>query len=102
MAVKDAMIWAVRQPKLTVMPMRQLTLLLLVMGARTEDDRTVRGLAEVLDIPKPSVTRAAQGLADLGYLVHEADPRSLRSILLRVTPEGVAVGRRFLTLAKGP
>jgi len=57
-----------------------------------DEPRTVRFLAEDLKISKPAISRAADKLADQGYLGRKDDPSDRRSVLLALT----TVGRKFI------
>jgi DNA-binding MarR family transcriptional regulator len=82
---KDTILWAVRRDERDLSA-RQLAVLLI---CRMEPPpHTVRGLAERLGIPKPSVTRAADRLEDLKLAKRQADPRDRRSVLIATTPAG--------------
>ena len=50
--------------------------------------RSVRGLAEILGISKPAVTRAVDALSTLGFLRRAPDPRDKRSVLVQRTVKG--------------
>jgi DNA-binding MarR family transcriptional regulator len=71
------------QPDLTN---RQMALLLLVY--RTSGPHTVRGLASILGVSKPVVTRALNTLGRLGYLRRERDERDRRNIFVTRTSRG--------------
>lgn len=49
---------------------------------------TVRGLAEVLNVSKPVITRALNKLSALGYLRRERDATDRRNIFVAQTPKG--------------
>ncbi len=53
-------------------------------------DHTVRGLAAVLNVSKPAITRALDRLAEFDFTRREADPRDRRSVIARRTPTGSA------------
>src|SRR5258708_5252779 len=53
-------------------------------------EHTVRGLAAVLDISKPAVTRSIDRAEELGPLVRKPDPGDGRSLLVGLTPGGRA------------
>src|SRR3546814_13966072 len=80
------------QPDLTN---RQMALMLLVY--LTPGPHTVRGLAHILGVSKPVITRALNTLGSLGYLRRvrdEADRRNVfRSAERRVGKEGVRTCR---------
>lgn len=54
--------------------------------------KTVRGLGEELKINRPSVTRAADKLEDMGFVRRQPDPDDRRSVLIEVTGSG----RKFI------
>ncbi|BAV66254.1 MarR family winged helix-turn-helix transcriptional regulator [Sphingobium cloacae] len=49
---------------------------------------TVRGLAEVLNVSKPVITRALNKLSALGYVRRERDAADRRNIFIVRTPKG--------------
>jgi DNA-binding MarR family transcriptional regulator len=57
-------------------------------------ERSAR-LADKLAVAKPTLTAAADGLVEMGYLAREAEPGDRRVVLLHVTP----AGREALTRA---
>jgi DNA-binding MarR family transcriptional regulator len=65
---------------------RQMALLMLVY--LTPGPHTVRGLAKVLAVSKPVVTRALNTLGGLGYLRRERDQDDRRNIFVVRTQEG--------------
>jgi DNA-binding MarR family transcriptional regulator len=65
---------------------RQLCLLLGVVKTQ----QTVRGMAADLNISKPAISRAADRMAEIGYLVREEDKTDRRSVLLTITKQGKA------------
>jgi DNA-binding MarR family transcriptional regulator len=69
---------------------RQMALLLLVY--MTPGPHTVRGLANMLHVSKPVVTRALNTLGTLGYLRRERDEADRRNIFVAKTE----LGERFL------
>lgn len=74
---------------------RQMALLLLVY--RTSGPHTVRGLAQLLGVSKPVVTRALNTLGALGYLRRERDEKDRRNIFVTRT----TAGADFLESFKG-
>ena len=62
---------------------RQMALLLIVY--RTNGPHTVRGLAGILGVSKPVVTRALNTLSALGYLRRERDEKDRRNIFITRT-----------------
>ncbi|HEX8445512.1 MAG TPA: MarR family transcriptional regulator [Sphingomonas sp.] len=69
---------------------RQMALLLAVY--LTPGPHTVRGLAQMLGVSKPVVTRALNTLGTLGYLRRERDEADRRNVFVART----AVGNDFL------
>jgi DNA-binding MarR family transcriptional regulator len=65
---------------------RQMALLMLVF--LSPGPHTVRGLAKVLGVSKPVVTRALNTLGGLGYLRRERDQDDRRNIFVVRTKEG--------------
>jgi DNA-binding MarR family transcriptional regulator len=84
------------QPDLTN---RQMALLLLVY--RTSGPHTVRGLAGILGVSKPVVTRALNTLGRLGYLRRERDERDRRNIFVTRTSRGADFLEGFRGLIGG-
>ena len=81
------------QPDLTN---RQMALLLAVY--LTPGPHTVRGLAHVLGVSKPVVTRALNTLGTLGYLRRERDETDRRNIFVAQTERGAHFLERFGSL----
>lgn len=69
---------------------RQMALFMLVY--LTPGPHTVRGLARLLDVSKPVVTRALNSLGALGYLRRERDQDDRRNVFVVRTNDGT----RFL------
>ncbi|MFP3943661.1 MAG: MarR family transcriptional regulator [Alphaproteobacteria bacterium] len=67
---------------------RQLAILLAVY--LRPPPHTVRGLAALLDISKPAVTRALDTMSGLGLLKRKRDERDRRNVLVQRTPGGEA------------
>jgi DNA-binding MarR family transcriptional regulator len=65
---------------------RQMALLMLVY--LTPGPHTVRGLAKVLGVSKPVVTRALNTLGALGYLRRERDQDDRRNVFVDRTSDG--------------
>ena len=76
---------------------RQFALLLQVYLA--EPPHTVRGLAEMLNMSKPAVTRALDRLGQLGYLKRRTDAADRRSVLIQRTVKGSVFLRDFGDMA---
>lgn len=75
------------QPDLTN---RQMALLLLVY--LTPGPHTVRGLAQILGVSKPVITRALNTLGTLGYLRRVRDEADRRNVFVAKT----SIGQDFL------
>ncbi|MEO7505097.1 MAG: MarR family winged helix-turn-helix transcriptional regulator [Sphingomicrobium sp.] len=78
------------QPDLTN---RQMALLLLVY--LTPGPHTVRGLAAMLGVSKPVVTRALNTLGALGYLRRERDQDDRRNVFVVRTTDGTSFLEAF-------
>jgi DNA-binding MarR family transcriptional regulator len=80
---------------------RQLALVLMVY--LTAAPHTVRGLAQLLNISKPAVTRALDRLSKLGIIRRKVDENDRRSILVQRTVKGSVFLREFgdLVVATG-
>lgn len=50
--------------------------------------RTVRDLAEELNIAKPAITRATDKLVESGFVERRDDPTDRRSVLIALTTNG--------------
>ena len=74
---------------------RQMALMLSVYLG--DGPHTVRGLAQVLKISKPAVSRALDRLGELGYVRRERDDLDRRNVLVQKT----ATGADFLTCFAG-
>jgi DNA-binding MarR family transcriptional regulator len=53
-------------------------------------DHTVRGLAAVLNVSKPAITRALDRLEELDFAKRQTDPLDRRSIIAKRTSTGSA------------
>ncbi len=82
--MQDVLLNLVRHQTADDLTVRQLCLLALIQ----KTPGTVRGLAESMNIAKPAITRAADKLADYGFLLRHDDPKDRRSVLLVITAEG--------------
>lgn len=82
------------QPDLTT---RQMAVLLQVY--LDAPPHTVRGLAAVLGVSKPAITRAVDRLEALGYLRRRKDEADRRSVLVQRTVAGSVFLREFADLA---
>jgi DNA-binding MarR family transcriptional regulator len=78
------------QPDLTL---RQLAVALTVYG--TDEPQTVRGLAKLLNIGKPPVTRALDVLGDLDMTHRESDSRDRQSVHIARTDADAAMMKRL-------
>ena len=76
---------------------RQFALLLQVYQAAPP--HTVRGLAAILNMSKPAVTRALDRLEGLEFLRRKPDEADRRSILVQRTVKGSVFLREFADLA---
>jgi DNA-binding MarR family transcriptional regulator len=72
---------------------RQMALLLLVY--LTPGPHTVRGLARIIGVSKPVVTRALNTLGALGYLRRERDQDDRRNVFIVRTSDGAEFLERF-------
>jgi DNA-binding MarR family transcriptional regulator len=72
---------------------RQMALLLTVY--LTPPPHTVRGLAEILHVSKPAVTRAVDRLSELGMVKRKVDDKDRRSVLIQRTVKGSVFLREF-------
>ena len=65
---------------------RQMAVLLTVY--MTDPPHTVRGLAEMLKVSKPAITRAIDRLGEFGLARRKTDPRDRRSVIVQRTVKG--------------
>jgi DNA-binding MarR family transcriptional regulator len=72
---------------------RQMALLLVVY--LRPGPHTVRGLARMLNVSKPVVTRALNRLGSLGYLRRQRDDADKRNIFVAPTSEGAGFLEEF-------
>lgn len=77
---------------------RQMALLMLVY--LTPGPHTVRGLARLLGVSKPVVTRALNTLGTLGYLRRERDQDDRRNVFVVRTTDGTAFLEGFKRLLR--
>ena len=89
---RDALSASVRGdgPDLSV---RQMAILLTVYTQTPP--HTVRGLAELLNVSKPAITRAVDRLSEFGLLRRKTDENDRRSILLQRTVRGSVFLREY-------
>ena len=78
---------------------RQMALLMLVY--LTPGPHTVRGLAKILGVSKPVVTRALNTLGALGYLRRERDQDDRRNIFVVRTEDGTEFLDSFRSFLRG-
>jgi len=83
--VYDALLSLVRHKTINDLTARQLVVLM----ACRERNRTIRDLAEEMNVAKPAVTRAVDKLADYNLVVRKDDPDDRRSIFVVIRPSGV-------------
>ncbi len=72
---------------------RQMALLLSVYLSKPP--HTVRGLAKLLDVSKPAITRAVNRLSELGMVRRKTDEADRRSVLIQRTVKGSVFLREF-------
>lgn len=72
---------------------RQMALLLTVY--LTPPPHTVRGLADLLNVSKPAITRAVDRLSEFGLLRRKTDENDRRSVLLQRTVRGSVFLREY-------
>ena len=72
---------------------RQMALLLSVY--LTPPPHTVRGLADLLNVSKPAITRAVNRLGELGLVKRKTDEDDRRSVLIQRTVKGSVFLREF-------
>lgn len=72
---------------------RQMSLLLTVY--LTPPPHTVRGLADLMQVSKPAITRAVDRLSELGLVRRKTDDKDRRSVLLQRTVKGSVFLREF-------
>lgn len=72
---------------------RQMSLLLTVY--LTPPPHTVRGLANLLKVSKPAITRAVNRLTGLDMVRRKPDPDDKRSVLIQRTVQGSVFLREF-------
>ena len=61
----------------------------------TPPPHTVRGLAGVLQVSKPAITRALNRLSELGLIRRKTDEADRRSVLIHRTVKGSVFLREF-------
>lgn len=95
---RGAIVKSVRQdaPDLSA---RQMAVLLTIY--LTNSPHTVRGLATLLDVSKPAITRALDRLSDFGLVKRKPDEHDRRSVLIQRTVKGSVFLREFGDLITG-
>lgn len=78
---------------------RQLGILMSV--ALEPGPHTVRGLAAMLNLSKPVITRALDRLESLGFVIRISDERDLRSVFIERTRDGMAFLRMLVAPLTG-
>jgi DNA-binding MarR family transcriptional regulator len=76
---------------------RQMATFLHVYLDNPPDGHTVRGIAALLNVSKPAITRALDRLGELDYVVRTIDSNDRRSVIVKRTATGSAFLR---TLSK--
>ena len=77
---------------------RQMAVLLTVY--MIDEGQTVRGLAEILNVSKPAVTRAIDRLGEFGLVRRRTDPNDRRSIIVQRTVKGSVYLAEFADIIK--
>ena len=77
---------------------RQMAILLTVY--LTEPPHTVRGLAKILNISKPAITRSLDTLGRLDLIKRKRDERDRRSVLVQRTVQGSVFLSEFADLMR--
>ncbi len=93
---RRVLVAAVRSP-LPDLTNRQMAVLLTVY--LTEPPHTVRGLARLLGVHKPVITRALDRLGRHGLVRRQKDPADRRSVLVQRTVKGAVFLSEFYELA---
>ena len=78
---------------------RQMALLLLIH--LDEGPHTIRGMAKVLQVTKPVITRALNRLTDLRLARRASNPADKRDVFAVATPEGAEFLRKLKHLHLG-
>jgi DNA-binding MarR family transcriptional regulator len=66
--------------------------------AEAEEPMSVKALSDAIGLSLPGVSRAADGLVQIGALARRQDARDRRSKLLTVTPRGRRIYERLLAV----
>lgn len=64
------------------------------------EDQTVRGLAAMLQVGKPVISRGLDRLAEFDLIERKTDPDDRRSVLVQRTPKGTAFMRDLKSITK--
>jgi DNA-binding MarR family transcriptional regulator len=99
-SLRSSVIEMVRSKGLSDLSLRQLAVLLVSHAA--EQPQTVRGLAIVLGVSKPAITRAIDRLATYALVRRLPDPADGRSVLVEVTRSGHSLCRSLEKAPKVP
>lgn len=77
---------------------RQMAVLLTVY--MIDEGQTVRGLAEILNVSKPAITRAIDRLGEFGLARRKTDPNDRRSVIVQRTVKGSVYLAEFAEIIK--
>lgn len=77
---------------------RQMAVLLTVY--MIDEGQTVRGLAEILNVSKPAITRAIDRLGEFGLVRRKTDPSDRRSVIVQRTVKGSVYLAEFAEIIK--
>jgi MarR family transcriptional regulator for hemolysin len=66
--------------------------------AEAEEPMSVKALSDAIGLSLPGVSRAVDGLVQIGALARQQDARDRRSKLLTVTPRGRRIYERLLAV----
>ena len=66
--------------------------------AEAEEPMSVKALSDAIGLSLPGVSRAADGLVQIGALARQQDARDRRSKLLTLTPRGRRIYERLLAV----
>ncbi len=84
--LRIGLLYLVRDARQGDLSLRQLSVLSLLVSI--QGSHTIRGLAETLRVPKPSITRAVDRLELHGLAKRLPDPSDGRSVLVQATKRG--------------
>jgi DNA-binding MarR family transcriptional regulator len=77
---------------------RQMAVLLTVY--MIDEGQTVRGLAEILNVSKPAITRAIDRLGEFALVRRKTDPNDRRSVIVQRTVKGSVYLAEFAEIIK--